>query len=187
MFFFLTDDSIIIADPENEYGPLVKRFGDQGQVIDLSPTSSSYINPLDINLDYSDDENPITLKSDFVLSLCDLIIGGKNGLSPIEKTIIDRCTRLVYRKYLQDPCPENMPILGDLYDLLREQSEPEAQNIATALEIYVNGSLNVFNHQSNIDMDSHRVLCFQLKSLGKSTKRNRSADYAGRRLESCYR
>lgn len=168
--FLLTDDSIIIADPENEYGPLVKRFGDQGQVIDLSPTSSSYINPLDINLDYSDDENPITLKSDFVLSLCDLIIGGKNGLSPIEKTIIDRCTRLVYRKYLQDPCPENMPILGDLYDLLREQSEPEAQNIATALEIYVNGSLNVFNHQSNIDMDSHRVLCFQLKSLGKALK-----------------
>ena len=168
--FLLTDDSIIIADPENEYGPLVKRFGDQGQVIDLSPTSSSYINPLDINLDYSDDENPITLKSDFVLSLCDLIIGGKNGLSPIEKTIIDRCTRLVYRKYLQDPCPENMPILGDLYDLLREQSEPEAQNIATALEIYVNGSLNVFNHQSNIDMGSHRVLCFQLKSLGKALK-----------------
>ena len=168
--FLLTDDSIIIADPENEYGPLVKRFGKQGQVIDLSPTSSNYINPLDINLDYSDDENPITLKSDFVLSLCDLIIGGKDGLTPIEKTIIDRCTRLVYREYLQDPRPENMPILGDLYELLRKQSEPEAQNIATALEIYVNGSLNVFNHRSNIDMDSHRVLCFQLKSLGKALK-----------------
>ena len=168
--FLLTDDSIIIADPENEYGPLVKRFGKQGQVIDLSPTSSNYINPLDINLDYSDDENPITLKSDFVLSLCDLIIGGKDGLTPIEKTIIDRCTRLVYRDYLQAPRPENMPILGDLYELLRKQSEPEAQNIATALEIYVNGSLNVFNHRSNIDMDSHRVLCFQLKSLGKALK-----------------
>ena len=168
--FLLTDDSIIIADPENEYGPLVKRFGKQGQVIDLSPTSSNYINPLDINLDYSDDENPITLKSDFVLSLCDLIIGGKDGLTPIEKTIIDRCTRLVYRDYLQDTRPENMPILGDLYELLRKQSEPEAQNIATALEIYVNGSLNVFNHRSNIDMDSHRVLCFQLKSLGKALK-----------------
>ena len=98
--------------PENEYGPLVKRFGKQGQVIDLSPTSSNYINPLDINLDYSDDENPITLKSDFVLSLCDLIIGGKDGLTPIEKTIIDRCTRLVYRDYLQDPRPENMPSWG---------------------------------------------------------------------------
>ena len=151
-----------------DYGPLVRQFGDQGQVIDISPNSTNYINPMDINLDYSDDENPVTLKSDFILSLCDLIIGGKEGLSPIEKTIIDRCTRLVYRDYLQDPRPENMPILGDLYELLRSQSEPEAQNIATALEIYVNGSLNVFNHRSNIQMDKHRVLCFQLKSVGKA-------------------
>ncbi len=168
--FLLTEDDIIIADPENEYGPLVERFGAQGQVIDISPNSTNYINPMDINLDYSDDENPVTLKSDFLLSLCDLIIGGKEGLSPIEKTIIDRCTRLVYRDYLQDPRPENMPILGDLYDLLRKQIEPEAQNIATALEIYVNGSLNVFNHRSNIQMNDHRVLCFQLKSLGKALK-----------------
>ncbi len=168
--FLLTEDDIIIADPENEYGPLVRQFGNQGQVIDISPNSTNYINPMDINLDYSDDENPVTLKSDFILSLCDLIIGGKEGLSPIEKTIIDRCTRLVYREYLQDPRPENMPILGDLYELLRSQSEPEAQNIATALEIYVNGSLNVFNHRSNIQMDKHRVLCFQLKSLGKALK-----------------
>lgn len=168
--FLLTDDDIIIADPENEYGSLVKRFGSKGQVIDISPNSTNYINPMDINLDYSDDENPVTLKSDFILSLCDLIIGGKEGLSPIERTIIDRCTRLVYRDYLQDPRPENMPILGDLYDLLRKQTEPEAQNIATALEIYVNGSLNVFNHRSNIRMDDHRVLCFQLKSLGKALK-----------------
>ena len=168
--FLLTDDDIIIADPENEYGLLVERFGDKGQIIDISPNSTNYINPMDINLDYSDDENPITLKSDFVLSLCDLIIGGKEGLSPVEKTIIDRCTRIVYRDYLQDPKPENMPILGDLYDLLRKQTEPEAQTIATALEIYVNGSLNVFNHRSNIKMDNHRVLCFQLKSLGKALK-----------------
>ena len=168
--FLLTDDDIIIADPENEYGLLVERFGDKGQIIDISPNSTNYINPMDINLDYSDDENPITLKSDFVLSLCDLIIGGKEGLSPVEKTIIDRCTRLVYRNYLQNPKPENMPILGDLYDLLRKQTEPEAQTIATALEIYVNGSLNVFNHRSNIKMDDHRVLCFQLKSLGKALK-----------------
>ncbi|MCH5166154.1 MAG: conjugal transfer protein TraE [Clostridiales bacterium] len=168
--FLLTDDDIIIADPENEYGPLVNRFGAQGQVTDISPNSQNFINPMDINLDYSDDENPVTLKSDFILSLCDLIVGGKEGLSPIERTIIDRCTRLVYRNYLQDPRPENMPILGDLYELLRAQSEPEAQNIATALEIYVNGSLNVFNHRSNIQMDNHRVLCFQLKSLGKALK-----------------
>ena len=93
------------------------------------------------------------MKSDFIQSLCERIISGKAGLSPIESPIIDRCTRLVYREYQQDPCPENMPILGDLYELLLKQSEPEAQNIATALEIYVNGSLNVFNHRSNIQMD----------------------------------
>ncbi|MCL0184123.1 ATP-binding protein, partial [Klebsiella pneumoniae] len=127
--FLLTEDDIIIADPENEYGPLVQQFGSQGQVIDISPTSTNYINPMDINLDYSDDENPITLKSDFILSLCDLLIGGKKGLSPFERTIIDRCTRLVYRDYLQNPRPENMPVLGDLYELLLKQAEPEAQNI----------------------------------------------------------
>ena len=168
--FLLTEDDIIIADPENEYGPLVQQFGSQGQVIDISPTSTNYINPMDINLDYSDDENPITLKSDFILSLCDLIIGGKEGLSPIERTIIDRCTRLVYREYLQNPCPENMPILGDLYELLLKQSEPEAQNIATALEIYVNGSLRVFNHQTNVELDN-RLICFDIKELGKQLKK----------------
>ena len=166
--FLKTTDDIIICDPEGEYFPLVQHL--HGQLIRIASSSEQYINPMDINLDYSDDENPITLKSDFILSLCDLIIGGKEGLSPIERTIIDRCTRLVYREYLQNPCPENMPILGDLYELLLKQSEPEAQNIATALEIYVNGSLNVFNHRSNIQMDQHRVLCFQLKSLGKALK-----------------
>ena len=172
--FLITDDDIFICDPEAEYFALVKRLG--GQVIRLSPTGKGmdgkpqYVNPMDMNLNYSEDDSPLALKSDFILSLCDLIIGGKEGLSPIERTIIDRCTRLVYREYLQDPCPENMPILGDLYELLLKQSEPEAQNIATALEIYVNGSLNVFNHRSNIQMDQHRVLCFQLKSLGKALK-----------------
>lgn len=169
--FLTTDDDIIIADPENEYGPLVEQFGEQAKVIDISPNSTNYINPMDINLDYSEDEDPITLKSDFMLSLCDLIIGGKEGLSPIDRTVIDRCTRLVYRDYLQDPRPENMPILGDLYDLLLKQPEPEAQNIATAMEIYVNGSLNVFNRRSNVQMDGYRVICFQLKSLGKALKK----------------
>ena len=82
-------------------------------------------------------------------SLCELIVGGKDGLQPVQKTIIDRCVRLVYQTYLNDPRPENMPILEDLYNLLRSQEEKEAQYIATALEIYVTGSLNVFNHQSN--------------------------------------
>ena len=122
------------------------------------------------NLDYSDDESPLSLKSDFILSLCELIVGGKDGLQPVQKTIIDRCVRLVYQTYLNDPRPENMPILEDLYNLLRSQEEKEAQYIATALEIYVTGSLNVFNHQSNVDINN-RIVCYDIKELGKQLKK----------------
>jgi len=166
--FLITDDDIIISDPEGEYHPLVHALG--GQVIKLSPNSSQYINPMDINVDYSDEDDPLTLKSDFILSLCELIVGGKDGLAPIEKTIIDRCVRLVYRDYFADPKPEKMPILEDLYNLLRKQSEAEAHHIATALEIYVTGSLNVFNNRTNIDANN-RLICFDIKELGKGLKK----------------
>ena len=166
--FLLTNDDIIICDPEAEYAPLVERL--HGQVIKISPTSTNYINPMDLNLDYSDDESPLSLKSDFILSLCELIVGGKEGLQPVQKTIIDRCVRLVYQEYLNDPRPENMPILEDLYNLLRAQDEKEAQYIATALEIYVTGSLNVFNHQSNVDINN-RIVCYDIKELGKQLKK----------------
>ena len=166
--FLLTNDDIIICDPEAEYAPLVERL--HGQVIKISPTSSNYINPMDLNLDYSDDESPLSLKSDFILSLCELIVGGKEGLQPVQKTIIDRCVRLVYQDYLNDPRPENMPILEDLYNLLRAQDEKEAQYIATALEIYVTGSLNVFNHRSNVDINN-RIVCYDIKELGKQLKK----------------
>ena len=166
--FLLTNDDIIICDPEAEYAPLVERL--HGQVIQISPTSTNYINPMDLNLGYSDDESPLSLKSDFILSLCELIVGGKEGLQPVQKTIIDRCVRLVYQTYLNDPCPENMAILEDLYNLLREQDEKEAQYIATALEIYVTGSLNVFNHQSNVDINN-RIVCYDIKELGKQLKK----------------
>ena len=125
---------------------------------------------MDLNLDYSDDDNPLSLKSDFILSLCELIVGGKDGLAPVEKTIIDRCVRIVYRDYLNDPKPENMPILEDLYNALRAQDEKEAQYIATALEIYVPGSLNVFNHHTNVDVNS-RIVCYDIKELGKQLKK----------------
>ena len=166
--FLVTDDDIIICDPEAEYGPLVERL--HGQVIKISPTSPHYINPMDLNLNYSDDENPLSLKSDFILSLCELIVGGKDGLMPVEKTIIDRCVRMVYRDYLSDPVPENMPILEDLYNELRQQEEKEAQYIATALEIYVSGSLNVFNHRTNINI-ANRIVSFDIKELGKQLKK----------------
>ena len=166
--FLVTDDDIIICDPEAEYGTLVEHL--KGQVIHISPTSSDYVNPMDLNLNYSDDENPLSLKADFILSLCELIVGGKEGLQPVEKTIIDRCVRLVYRDYLNDPVPEKMPILEDLYNALRNQDEKEAQYIATALEIYVTGSLNVFNHRTNINIDN-RIVSFDIKELGKQLKK----------------
>ena len=165
--YLLTNDDIIICDPEAEYWPLVRRL--HGQVIKISPTSKQYVNPMDLNLDYSDDDNPLSLKVDFILSFCDIVVGSKEGLKPVEKTIIDRCVRLVYRNYLADPKPENMPILQDLYDCLRAQDEKEAQFLATALEIYVTGSLNVFNHRTNVDIDN-RVVCYDIKELGKQLK-----------------
>lgn len=166
--FLLTTDDIIICDPEAEYAPLVERL--HGQVIKVSPTSTDFVNPMDLNLDYSDDESPLSLKSDFILSLCELIVGGKEGLQPVQKTIIDRCVRLVYQNYLNDPRPENMPILEDLYNLLRTQDEKEAQYIATALEIYVTGSLNVFNHRTNVNIEN-RIVCYDIKELGKQLKK----------------
>ena len=166
--FLITDDDIIVCDPEGEYSPLTTML--KGQVVHISPNSKEYINPMDINLNYSEDESPISLKADFVLSLCELIVGNKNGLEPVEKTIIDRCVRMIYRKYLEKPIPENMPILEDLYDCILEQEEVEAKRIATALEIYVKGSLNVFNHRTNVDI-SNRLVCFDIKELGKQLKK----------------
>ena len=166
--FLITPDDIAIIDPEQEYSPLVQRLG--GQVIDISPASDQYINPMDLTLNYSEDDNPLTLKSDFILSLMELIVGGKSGLEPVEKTVVDRCVHMVYREYLQDPRPEKMPVLGDLYELLRKQPEQEAQRLATALEIYVTGSLNVFNHQTNVEIKS-RIVCYVIKNLGKQLKK----------------
>ena len=128
-----------------------------GQVIKISPTSKQYVNPMDLNLDYSDDENPLSLKVDFLLSFCDIVVGSKDGLQPVEKTVIDRCVRLVYRNYIENPAPENMPILEDLYNTLLAQEEKEAHFIATALEIYVTGSLNVFNHRTNVNINNRIV------------------------------
>ena len=166
--FFVTKDDIIIGDPEGEYFPLVHALG--GQVIHISATSHDYINPMDINMDYSDDDNPLGVKSDFILSLCELIMGSRNGIEAEEKSVIDRCLPLVYQKYFENPVPENMPVLGDLYACLRSQKEPQAQRIATALEIYVNGSLKVFNHQTNVKLDN-RIVCYDIKELGKQLKK----------------
>ena len=166
--FLVTDDDIIVNDPEGEYSPLVNRL--KGQVIKISPNSDQYVNPMDINANYSEEDNPIALKSDFILSLCELVVGGKEGLLPVEKTVIDRCVHQIYQAYFQDPRPEKMPLLEDLYKALLEQEEKEAHHVATALEIYVKGSLNLFNHRTNVDIDN-RFVCYDIRELGKQLKK----------------
>ena len=166
--FLSTDDDIIICDPEAEYSALVHTFA--GQVIKISSTSTNYINPMDINLNYSEDDNPVALKADFILSLCELIMGSKDGLQPVEKTVIDRCVHQIYQRYFDNPVPENMPILEDLYNALLKQDEKEAHHVATALEIYVKGSLRVFNHRTNVDI-TNRLVCFDIKELGNQLKK----------------
>jgi len=173
--FLITGDDIYICDPENEYSPLVETL--HGQVIRISQNSADFVNPMDINVNYSDEENPLALKSDFILSMCELIVGGKNGLEPVEKTVIDRAVRNVYRDFFADAAakvgevdPAKMPILEDLYNELRKQPETEAQRVATALEIYVHGSLNIFNNRTNVDI-GNRLVCFDIKQLGKQLKK----------------
>lgn len=166
--FLVTDDDLIICDPEAEYTALVNCM--EGQVIKISPTSTQYINPMDINDSYSEEDNPLALKADFILSLCELVVGGKDGLQPIEKTVIDRCVHQVYQHYFEDPKPENMPLLEDLYNALLKQEETEAKRVAAALEIYVKGSLNLFNHRTNVDIQN-RFVCYDIKELGKQLKK----------------
>ena len=166
--FLVTDDDVIICDPEAEYTALVQKL--RGQVIHISPASTQYVNPMDINQNYSDEDNPLALKADFILSLCELVVGGKEGLQPVEKTVIDRCVHQIYQKYFEDPVPENMPLLENLYNALLQQEEKEAHHVATALEIYVKGSLNLFNHRTNVDIQN-RLVCYDIKELGKQLKK----------------
>ena len=166
--FLTTSDDIIVCDPESEYAALVTRL--KGQVIKISPSSAQYINPMDINSNYSEEDNPIALKSDFILSLCELVVGGKEGLQPVEKTVIDRCVHQIYQTFFENPVPDRMPILEDLYNALLQQEEKEAWHVATALEIYVKGSLNLFNHRTNVDVNN-RFVCYDIRELGKQMKK----------------
>ena len=165
--FLITGDDIIIADPEAEYSPLVEAL--KGQVIKISPISKDYVNPLDINIDYADEDNPLSLKSDFIISLFELVAGEKK-LSAEEISVIDRCLPILYKSYFENPVPENMPILEDLYNLLQKQEEKVGKKLAVEMEIYVKGSLNVFNHRTNVDTNN-RVVCYDIKELGKQLKK----------------
>ena len=168
VFLTIPKDRILIVDPMGEYAPLVRRLG--GQVIEIAPGSPSHINPMDIQLDLDDDESPLSMKADFLLSLCELVVGGKDGLQPIEKTVIDRCVRLIYRDMALGIGDGKPPLLQDLYEELLKQPEPEARRVATALELYCTGSLNLFNHPTNVNLNS-RVVCIVLKGLGENLRK----------------
>ncbi|MCW1770883.1 ATP-binding protein, partial [Streptococcus agalactiae] len=162
-----TDDDVIICDPEGEYGNLVKQF--KGEVIKVSAKSKDYLNPLDINMNYGDGDAPLKDKANFIMSMLELVVGG-SGLTAEEKSVIDRCLPRIYEKYFENPIPENMPILQDLYNMLKGQEEKVGKKLATEMEIYVSGSLNVFNHQSNVDLNK-QLICFDIKELGTQLKK----------------
>ncbi|MEG0570368.1 MAG: ATP-binding protein [Oscillospiraceae bacterium] len=162
-----TDDEVLVIDPEREYTALAKGF--DGEIIHISAGSKAHINPLDITMDYADDDNPLLLKSEFVLSLCELLVGGKAGLTAAQRTVIDRACLMTYEAYFANPAKNPVPTLKDFYKMLKEQPEPEAISIALSLELYIEGSLSVFAHPTNIDTNN-RFIVFDIRDLGKQLK-----------------
>ena len=165
-------DDVIIIDPEREYTELVRAFG--GEIIHISAASSNFINPLDLTESYSDDENgkhdPLLVKSDFILSLLEILIGGKKGLDPTQISIIDRCAKIAYEElYAHNFAEEYIPTLKDMYDIIKKQPEPEAATIASSLELYVLGTLKVFSNKTNVKVNN-RLVCYDTKDLGKNLK-----------------
>ena len=157
------DADIIVIDPEREYSRLVEALG--GATIKISATSNNHINAMDMNSEYGDGANPVTLKSEFILSLCEQLIGASN-LGPMQKSIIDRCTASVYRDYQQSGYTGKVPTLKDFRAELLKQSEPEAKEIALAIELFTDGSLNTFAKETNVDVDN-RLICYDILDLGK--------------------
>ena len=171
-----TNDDVYIVDPEREYAPLAELFG--GEVVRIAAGSKVYLNPMDMDLNYANDDDPVTLKADFICSLCETILGGKYGLSQSQNSIIDRCVRQIYQPYLNwlNQHPEkgscdlkHMPTLRLLYDVLLRQPEPEAKQIALALERYATGSLDTFAHTTNVDVKK-RFVVYDIKDVGSGMK-----------------
>ena len=165
--FLMTRDDILICDPEGEYFPLVKAL--KGEVVRLATDSTEYINPMEIQVSHKGDKEALQLKSDFLITLCDMIAGGKDGLENEEKGIIDECIQEVYEAYFRHPIPETMPILEDLYDALLKHRNKKAERIANSLVLYVHGSQNYFNHRSSVDIQN-RMICFDIRDLGNQLK-----------------
>jgi type IV secretory pathway VirB4 component len=177
--FLMTRDDVIICDPEGEYFALVAAL--HGEVVRLATNSKDFLNPMDIQLSHRGDREALKLKSDFLITLCDLIAGGTHGLENDEKGIIDECIRQIYDDYFENPVPENMPILEDLYNALLKyepknvakelagETKAKAVRIANSLVLYVHGSQNYFNHRTNVD-SRNRIMCFDIRDLGNQLK-----------------
>ena len=165
--FLRTADDILICDPEGEYPRFVEAL--KGDVVTLGLSSTQYINPLDISSDYGEGENPVAFKADFILTMMQLIAGGKNGLSARQKTMVDKCVRQIYKPFLENPIEENVPVLEDLYNAFKQANTVEGNELADALELYVHGSLNVFNNRTTIDV-KNRLICFNIKELGSNLR-----------------
>ncbi len=158
-----TNDDIIVIDPESEYGPLIEGLG--GEVINISAASPNHINALDMEQGYGDGDNPVVLKSEFLLSLCEQLVGS-GKLTAKEKSLIDRCTAQVYRDYIRHDYHGKVPTLQDFHACLLEQPEREAKDVALAIELFTEGSLNTFAKPTNVDTDS-RIICYDIRDLGK--------------------
>ena len=157
---------MIIIDPEREYSQLVRALG--GEVIHISATSQNHINAMDMTKEYGDGANPVILKSEFIMSLCEQLIGGSN-LGAKQKSIIDRCTASVYHDFIKSGGKARQPILSDWRNEIKRQPEREAQELALASELFVEGSLNMFAHETNVDIDS-RIIVFDLYEMGDQLK-----------------
>ncbi len=159
----LTDPyaDIMVIDPEREYTPLISAL--HGEIIHISATSKNHINAMDLNSEYGDGANPVILKSEFILSLCEQLIG---NLGAKQKSIIDRCTASVYRSYQQSNYSDAPPTLRDFHAELLKQEEQEAKDIALAIELFTSGSLNTFAKHTNVDTHS-RLICYDILDLGK--------------------
>ena len=161
-----TSDDIIIIDAEREYGPLARALG--GEVIEISPHSQHHISPLDLASGYADDENPVAMKSEIITSILEQQMGA-GRMSASHKSIIDRCTANIYQNYFQGKGKVRMPLLTDWREEVLKQVDPEAREIALAAELITEGSLNVFAHPTNVNMDN-RLIVLDLYEMGEQLR-----------------
>ena len=158
---------VLIIDPEREYAEIAHKMN--GELIHISAGSKEYINPMDCTMDYADDDEPLLLKAEFILTICELLIGGLSGLSAAARTIISRACMICYAQYFANPGKYQTPTLLDFYEAIKKQPEPEAQGLALELELYIEGVLSVFANRTNVDI-TKRLVVYDIRDLGKQLR-----------------